>query len=87
MQAILIIDNLEDVYDVRLEDHARHDNLVEHVMHLLMRKGRREGKRKDQKRFCKKEQNKEEGEEGKSSHSNSVSFFTPPSNVPCHCGR
>ena len=47
MQAVLVVDDLEDVDDVGLEDHARHDDLVEDVVHLEEGEGEKEGKMRE----------------------------------------
>mmetsp|Transcript_25124 Transcript_25124/g.78850 ORF Transcript_25124/g.78850 Transcript_25124/m.78850 type:complete len:282 (-) Transcript_25124:168-1013(-) len=35
VQLVLVVDGLENVHDVRLQHHAPHDDLVEHVVHAV----------------------------------------------------
>jgi len=44
MQAVLVVNDLKDVDNVGFEDHARHDDLVQYVVHLGGRGGKRRGK-------------------------------------------
>jgi hypothetical protein len=43
VQSVLIVDNLKYVDYVGLEDHARHDDLVQYVVHLEGTEEGREG--------------------------------------------
>lgn len=44
MQSVLVVNDLEDVDDVGLEDHACHNDLVQYVVHLEG-EGGREGRK------------------------------------------